>query len=74
MIETPVDCLRRDRLNVKLFNIRQYNLKSFIERSFSFTTPSVFNSLTGSLSNFPILPEFKTQLKTFLFRQVFSQT
>ena len=39
--------------------------------SISFIAPAVWNSLTASLWNLPNLPEFKTQLKTFLFRQTY---
>ena len=38
------------------------------------TTFDVWNLLPAILRNLPTLSEFKTQLKTFLFRQAFSQT
>ena len=37
--------------------------------SISFIAPAVWNSLLATLRNLPNLPEFKTQLKTFLFKQ-----
>ena len=43
------------------------------DRSFSFIAPSVCNLLPVRLHNLPILSEFKTKLKTFLFQQAFPQ-
>ena len=44
------------------------------DRSFSFIAPSVWNSQPARLRNLPCLSEFKTGLKTFLFRLAFPQT
>ena len=57
--------------NEKLLKIPKRNLKSFGRRSFSFMAPSLWNSLPATLRNVPILPQFKSQLKTFLFAQAF---
>ena len=57
--------------NEKLLKIPKRNLKSFGQRSFSFTAPSVWNSLPATLRNVPTLSQFKSQLKTFLFAQAF---
>ena len=45
------------------------NLKSAGERSFSFAAPSLWNSLPVSLRHLPALADFKSQLKTDLFKQ-----
>ena len=55
----------------KLLKIPRVNLKSAGERSFHFTAPAVWNSLPNSLRNISKLPQFKGQLKTYLFRQAF---
>ena len=55
----------------KLLKLPKFNLKSVGERSFSFQAPRVWNSLPSSLRNSPTLPEFKRELKTFLFRKAF---
>ena len=47
------------------------NLKSAGERSFHFAAPAVWNSLPNSLRNIHLLPQFKKQLETHLFRQAF---
>ena len=41
------------------------------QRCFSFMAPSLWNSLPATLRNVPTLPQIKSQLKTFLFAQVF---
>ena len=58
----------------ELSKIPKCNSKSFGEHRFSPIATSVWNSLPASVRNLPILSEFKTQLKTFLFPQAFSQT
>lgn len=58
----------------KLLNIPKHKFKCSGQRSFSFIAPSVWNSLSDRLRNLRTLSEFKTQLNTFLFRQVFSHT
>jgi hypothetical protein len=55
----------------KLLKIPRVNLKSAGERSFSFAAPVVWNSLPKSLRNIPIFSQFKTNLKTHLFRLAF---
>ena len=55
----------------KLLKIPKRNMKSVGERSFSFTAPSVWNSLPASLRDTPSLSQFKSCLKTYLFRQAF---
>ena len=57
--------------NEKLLKIPKRNLKSFGQRSFSFMAPSLWNSLPATLKNVPTLSQFKSQLKTFSFAQVF---
>ena len=51
----------------KLLKLPKFNLKSIGERSFSFQAPKVWNSLPSSLRDSPTLPQFKRDLKTFLF-------
>ena len=60
--------------NEKLLKITKHNLISFGVRLFSFVVPSLWDSLTANPRNIPTLSGFKTQLKTFLFRQAFSRT
>ena len=48
----------------KLLKIPKRNVKSFGERSFSFTAPSVWNSLPADLRNLPTLSQFKSNFKT----------
>ena len=48
---------------------RKITLKSAGERAFSFAAPSLFNSLPVSLRHLPTLAEYKSQLKTYLFKQ-----
>ena len=57
----------------KLFKIPMQNLNSFVERSFSFMAPSVWNSVPADLRNLPTLSQFKSNLKTFPFAQAFPQ-
>ena len=53
--------------NEKLLKIPKHSLKSVGDHSFSFITPTVWNSLPVSLRNLPTLSDFQAQLKTFLF-------
>jgi hypothetical protein len=55
--------------NEKRLIVPARNLKSAGERAFSFAAPSLWNSLPVSLRHLPTLAEFKSQLKTYLFKQ-----
>jgi len=55
----------------KLLIIPRVNLKSAGERSFYFIAPTVWNSLPNSVRDTTTLSQFKTKLKTHLFRQAF---
>ena len=57
--------------DMKLLKIPRFNLKTYGARSFSFNAPSIWNSLPSSLRNSPTLPQFKSSLKTHLFRLAF---
>ena len=48
-----------------------YNLKTYGCRSFSFAAPELWNSLPLSLRSCSSVPEFKSQLKTYLFKSYF---
>ena len=53
----------------KLLKIPRTNLKSAGDRSFQSAIPNIWNSLPAELRNSPSLSSFKTNLKTYLFRQ-----
>ena len=55
----------------RLLKIPKTNLKTFGERSFGYTAPTVWNSLPADLRASPSLPTFKVNLKTHFFRQAF---
>ena len=55
----------------KLLKVPPVSLKTFGERTFSYTAPRVWNSLPSSLRNAPTLLQFKTKLKTYLFLLAF---
>ena len=55
----------------KLLKVPKFSLKTVGHRSFSYSAPSVWNSLPLELRNSPSLPQFKRDLKTYLFRQAF---
>ena len=55
----------------KLLRVPTFNMKTAGERSFSFLAPSVWNSLPSSLRDSPTMSVFRTQLKTYLFREAF---
>ena len=57
----------------RTLSISKRNLISLGEHFFSSVAPSVWISLSASLRNLTTLSEFKTQLKTFLYRQAFQQ-
>ena len=65
----PSRCLQSS--NEKLLKIPKRNLRSSVQRSFSFMAPSLWNSQPATLRNVPTLSQFKSQLKTFLFAQAF---
>ena len=58
--------------NEKLLKIPKTNLKSAGNRSFSFQSPQIWNSLPASLRDSPSLPSFKKNLKTYLFEKYYS--
>jgi len=49
----------------------RFNRKTVGERSFSFSAPSVWNSLPVDIRNIPTLSAFKSNLKTLLFKKSF---
>ncbi len=55
----------------KLLKIPKFCLKTVGHRSFSYSASSVWNSLPLALRNSLSLPQFKKDLKTYLFRQAF---
>ena len=55
----------------KLLRIPLFKTKTVGERSFSYCAPAIWNSLPLSLRSSQTLPQFKTGLKTYLFRQAF---
>ena len=52
-----------------LLVVPRYNLKTAGRRSFSVAAPMVWNSLPSLLRHAPSLPQFKTNLKTYLFKK-----
>ena len=58
----------------KLLKIPKRSVNSVGDRSFSFITPTVWNSLPASLRNLPTLSDFKAQLKTFQFNRHFHKS
>ena len=58
--------------NEKLLKVPKLNLKKVGERSFSFLAPTVWNSLPCDLRDISTLSEFKSGLKTYLFRLAFA--
>nr|KAG5699599.1 hypothetical protein BaRGS_000715 [Batillaria attramentaria] len=55
----------------KRLKVPKRNMKTAGERSFSFLAPNVWNSLPVELRDLPTLSQFKSNLKTHLFRQAF---
>ena len=55
--------------NAMLLKIPKRKLNSFVQRSFSFMAPSLWNSLPATLRNIQTFSQFKSHLKTFLFAQ-----
>ena len=66
----PPHTLRSSHEN--LLKISIYKLKTFRQRSFSFLTPTVWNSLPSHPRNTPSLPSFKKHTKMYLFPLAFS--
>ena len=61
--------IRRNYLNT--FDIPSINLKTYGGRAFTFTGPSVWNSLPDDLRSAGTLNTFKRNLKTYLFKKYF---
>ena len=57
--------------NSLLLKNPSYNLKTYGGRSFSYAAPELWNSLPLSLRSCPSINEFKSQLKTYLFKNCF---
>ena len=55
----------------KLLKIPRVSLRSAGERFFRYAAPAVWNSLPNNLRNIPTLSQFKSHLKTHLFRKAF---
>ena len=55
----------------RLLKIPKTNLKTFGERSFGYTAPTVWNSLPADQRASAFLPTFKVNIKTHFFRQAF---
>lgn len=55
-----------------LLSRKRFNLKSYGLRSFSVSSPLLWNSLPASLRDNHDLKSFKTYLKTYLFKQAFN--
>ena len=55
----------------KLLTVPFSKSKFVNDRSFSFSVPRMWNSLPSSLRDTPSLSQFKSQLKTYLFRLAF---
>ena len=68
-VYTPPRCLRSS--NTRLLKLPNYNLKTYGYRSFSFAAPMLWNSLPSSLRLCSSITEFKSQLKTYLFKVYF---
>ncbi|KXJ07191.1 putative RNA-directed DNA polymerase from transposon BS [Exaiptasia diaphana] len=62
-------CLRSS--SQLLLSSKSYNLKSYGYRSFSVAGPFLWNSLPSSIRDISSLDNFKTALKTFLFKQTY---
>ena len=67
---TPSRSLRS--CSAQLLCAPRVNLKAAGERSVRFEAPRVWNSLTVEICQSPSLSSFKTNLKTFLFKQAFT--
>ncbi|KXJ12154.1 Arachidonate 5-lipoxygenase [Exaiptasia diaphana] len=65
----PSRCLRSS--SQLLLSSKSYNLKSYGYRSFSVAGPFLWNSLPSSIRDISSLDNFKTALKTFLFKQTY---
>ena len=56
----------------KILRIPKMKKKTRGERAFCFYGPSVWNKLPTSVRHSPSLPQFKRNLKTYLFRQAYA--
>ena len=65
----PSRCLRSS--SQLLLSSKSYNLKSYGYCSFSVAGPFLWNSLPSSIRDISSLDNFKTALKTFLFKQTY---
>ena len=61
----------RSSSDSKLLRIPHVKTKSFGQRSFSYVAPSVWNSLPQEVRNVTLTSDFKTALKTHLFKVYF---
>ena len=57
--------------NKKLLVQPKYVLKSYGSRAFSYVAPELWNNLTIQIRNSNSLAEFKTSIKTFLFKEAY---
>ena len=68
-----LDCPKRllRSASQKKLKCPETRLKSYGDRSFSFEAPSEWSKLPLSIKSAPTLSSFKSQLKTFLFKEYY---
>ena len=62
---------RSSSYTMPLVNIPAHSKATLGDRSFSFASSSVWNSIPNDVRCAPSLPSFKSRLKTYLFRSVY---
>ena len=62
----------RSSADTRIFKVPKYNKKQFGSRAFSRSAVQIWNSLPYHVRHSPSFPAFKTNLKTFLFKQYFT--
>ena len=72
-VYTPSRQLRSSS-DSRLLRIPHVKTKAFGQRSFSFAAPSVWNSLPQEIRNITLTSEFKSALKTHLFKIAYDQS
>ena len=65
----PIRILRSS--NKALVRVPRCNLKTYGERTFSYITPTLCNSLPEDMRTYKSLNNFESELKTFLFKWIF---
>ena len=71
-LKTNMPCRSLRSSSVQSLVPPRVNLKTAGERSFSYRTPQVWNSVPEQIRKSPSLASFKSNLKTHLFKQAFS--